>query len=408
MTATAEKIFAPPQDDLGRRIVVRDPSDQYSDVKYVGKHRKTGLPVVGFDGREVETTSRREYAQIGAFLKHAARRGGIDVQLNEHERGLLNELAEKAPWAGRIGGVELDAHDKATVKALIDDSTSGGLEATPIVVDNNMITFPLLNGELFPLVNLVDLPRGRRVEASSIDNVTVNWGGGDDTDVTLFNTANMVQAIDTSIFTVDFGIEVGRDFLADAAVNVGQILTQIIGERMAAELDKVIADGNGTTQPTGVMATSGVGSVSFGSAAPTVGGYESLLFSVGKEYRGRPGNRFIFCSNETTYSRAMAIAVGAADARRVFGAGFMGMESHEGYSLFGRPYKICNDLANTESFCGDMSRYRLYRRLGMSMEWHTQGKTLARRNLALLIVRARYGGQAIDADAFTICTTHQS
>ena len=48
------------------------------------------------------------------------------------------------------------------VKTLIDDATSGGLEAAPIVFDDMVIQTPLLNGELFPLVTTVPLDRGRR------------------------------------------------------------------------------------------------------------------------------------------------------------------------------------------------------------------------------------------------------
>jgi hypothetical protein len=46
--------------------------------------------------------------------------------------------------------------------------------------------------------------------------------------------------------------------------------------------------------------------------------------------------------------------------------------------------------------------------MGMSLEWVMSGKELARRNAALLIVRARFGGQVMDPGAFAVMSDAQS
>jgi len=189
-------------------------------------------------------------------------------------------------------------------------------------------------------------------------------------------------------------LEVGRDLFEDSVVDLGDVLLGRISERMANEMDKVVAVGNGTTQPEGVMNKSGTTAVSFGGAT-SIGNYESLLFGVGKQYRKAPGNRFVFAGNETAYQRARAMNVGTNDARRLFGL------NHESYTLFPpRQYRICGDLTNQQLFAGDMSRYRMYRRLGLRTEWTTEGKSLMRSNTALLAIRARYGGQVMVGEAF--------
>ena len=68
-----------------------------------------------------------------------------------------------------------------------------------------------------------------------------------------------VFPINTSIFTVTAAIEVGRDFLADTPADIGRILVELIGQRMAAELDDVVANGDGTTQPEGIFTAAGLG-----------------------------------------------------------------------------------------------------------------------------------------------------
>ncbi len=44
----------------------------------------------------------------------------------------------------------------------------------------------------------------------------------------------------------------------------------------------------------------------------------------------------------------------------------------------------------------------------MSIQWTTQGSTLALKNLALLVCRARFAGKLVDVNAMSKCTTLQS
>ena len=57
-------------------------------------------------------------------------------------------------------------------------------------------------------------------------------------------------------------------------------------------------------------------------------------------------------------------------------------------------------VKNNVAAFGCLAKYRMYRRLGMSIQFETGGKTLALSNTALLIMRARFGGRVVDANAF--------
>ncbi len=234
-------------------------------------------------------------------------------------------------------------------------------------------------------------------------NPTLTWGGGDDNECTLFNTANFVTAFDTTIHVVDGCIEIGHDFMSDSPVDVASVIGSAYSDQLMRQLDRVIAIGNGTTEPEGVMNATGTTSVAFGGVAPTIGGYEELLFGVPKQFKaGFDRGRSVFASNETSYRRARAIPVGASDERRIFGM------THEDYQLLDRPYKIQVDMANTQAFFANLARYRMYRRLGFTMRTTSEGKELTRKNLMLIMVRARYGGAMEDGSAAAVSTTLQA
>ena len=81
------------------------------------------------------------------------------------------------------------------------------------------------------------------------------------------------------------------------------------------DLDDVIATGDGTTQPEGIINHALVTTVVWGGAT-SIGGYEAMHFGVPKqEHRPEKMSSAVFVGNETSYIRARALPVGATDAR---------------------------------------------------------------------------------------------
>jgi len=411
--------------DGDKRIDVRvkEAAERYDDTKSVmtypahnksGRtHPLAGRPVTDFTERSriVNTPSQRDMAVCGSFAKFlcaTAQRGGSRTfgfqSLPQHDKELLHYAMEKMEWGGASdGGDFADICNRRLTsmeqKQLIDDATSGGLEAAPIVFDDQVIQAPLLNGELFPLVNVIPLDRGRRVEGVSTGTVTGSWGGVDDTAITLFTTTAYVTAFDTTIYRWEGAIRIGLDFLSDTPIDFGQHITAQYGERLLEDLDDVVAAGNGTDRPQGVINATGITTVAWGGAT-SIGNYESLRFSVTKQEHGAAVKASsVFCGTETSYMRARALPVGAADARRLGGM------DYDSYSWMERPYKINATLANTQIFYAVLARYRMYRRRGLFMRTSTEGDTLIRRNELLMIAMCRYGGQMERGAAAAVTTT---
>lgn len=416
VSAVEEKLA----EGLGGGVRVKGAHEQYDSAKSAAVHpefnRRTGRratnagQVVRESGEGGERTlyhpSELERAAGGAFLKFAiegsARGRALPRQLRctDHDKSLVQWALENAKWGGVIhGGTDGGSESPGSIaldnrkltpseqKALIDDTLTGGLEAAPIFFDDAVILDPILSGELFPRVNLMTVTRGRRIEAASFGNVTVRWGGGDDDPIDLFDTTGYITAFDTLIHVVDGAIELGLDFLSDSPLRVMDIVVGQYSEKLLESLDEQISIGDGSQEPEGILNASGITNVTWGGAT-SIGNYESLLFGVAKRFKqGFSTDSMVFCGTEQSYQRARAVPHGASDVRRVFGM------DEESYMLFGHPYAINEPTGNRNVWFANLKRYRMYRRLGLTVRSTGEGKELTRKNNWLITARARFGGQ---------------
>ena len=395
-------------------------------------------PFAGQQAREGERlvyeNSQLERAIAGAFIKFSVTRNdqrheGIPRQLwmTDHDKQLMQYALQQCEWGGVVratgegfgdnndaiglgsksGGQRLTS---AMQKAILDDSTSGGLEAAPIFFDDMLIKIPLLHSEFFPKVKLVNITRGRRIEGASIGTVTIT-ASTEGTAISLFNTANFIAAFDTTIFVASGAIEIGLDFLSDSPLDIAGAVAEDYQQVLLNWLDSQIIGGDGTTEPEGILSASGTTTVNATNGAGgawTVGDVEALLFGVTKAYKGGTDtNRIGFGSLETTYRRIRGIAVSTTDQRRVFGM------THEDYKVLMRFWGIGSSgtggfTSNRQAIFGNFARYRMYRRLGMTVTSETAGATLRRTNTMLMIARSRWGGNLEDGASFAVCADGQS
>lgn len=337
------------------------------------------------------------------------------LRMTDHDRELFNYALHEKEWTGLIGCRGEDDFDSRRVDrrrlsdgekaSLLDDSTSGGIEVAPIAFDDAIVLTPVLYGELFPRVNVINVPRGRRMKGGSIGNPTFTSNVAEGTAITPFDATAFIAAFDTKIFNAVGAMDIGLDFQEDSPANIGQIVIAKYGEKAQEWLDRVIAVGTGTTEPTGIFTASGTTSVSSengNSGPPTVSDYEGLMFGVGKAYRKAKGGQCVYVANDTTYRRARGIAVNPTDERRVFGM------THCDYMLLDHPYCIQNDIANTKAGYFNPGFYRMYRRLGLNVRVETAGRTNALANQATVVVRMRWGGQPELGGAVAVMTDCQS
>jgi HK97 family phage major capsid protein len=379
-------------------IRVKAPSERYKTTRAVGKHVKTGLPVV-HEGREVETASEMQLALAGAFFRWKARKAGLSLPWTEHDGQLFDELVNDHEWCGMIGPDHYVGLQGENVKALLDDSVSGGTSLVPILVDDAVIVVALLTGELLPFVTVRDVG-ARQVRSPTLGVPSMTWGIPSGTPMPLFDTTNLLGELDTSIFTITAALEIGLDLMSDSPVSIGDEIVKVVGAATAADLDRVIATGDGVTQPKGIFNTAGVVALTSANGAPgpvLMDDAESLIFGLPKQYR-QPQENPMFVGNDINYRRFRAVPAATGYGTRALGF------DYSSYKLAEYPYRVNNTVVNTKVAFAAMKRYVLFRRQGLETAWETGGKELKLKNLALLVARGRFGGRISLPGAVAVMT----
>jgi HK97 family phage major capsid protein len=372
--------------------------------------------------RTFDGISELDRAVVGAtmkwFVSRAANAGLVDggtpawAKMTEQDEMLMKYAAHEMDWNGPIGMREEDGEhadhgwakgarlNQMQIKAVLDDTTSGGLEAVPIVFDDLAVITPLLHSELLQYVDQ-RLTNSRRVESFRINNPDMYWEA-EGVSATEFDTTGFIGEFNTNIHPCIGWIDLGLDFESDSPVAIANLIINRYGEVARKKLDDVIANGTGVGQPLGIRNTVGLTTVVSpnGATGPAlVDDYELLQFGVPKEFRAEASReRFRFLANDVSYMRARGIAVGVNDQRRVFGM------DQRSYELLGMPYSINHSLPNTFQAAVCLNRYVLYRRAGFSIRSVTEDKDLAIQNKRRLVMRMRYGGQLNHGKAAAIIT----
>lgn len=398
------------------RIRVKEAAEQYSTSRMAavypttvgkgstaGRHHPWAGQPAQLDGRTLDRPSERDKAVSLAYMRFmagkSARQGDLPpwLRMSDHDRELVLYAAHNEKWSGtlrdRAGSeiiIERQTLSEYHIKTLLDDSTSGGIEVSPVVFDDAIILTPVLYGELFPYVQVETLNKGRRVKSASMSNPSFTSGTAEGTAIQTFNTASFISAFDTPVYPAVSAMEFGLDFEEDAGTDVAGKVVEQYGFKALEWLDRVIAVGNGFNEPQGFYNATGATSVSstHGAGGPfTVSDFEGLMFGVPKQFRGEGGAALAYVANDYTYRKARGIAVGVGDERRVFGM------NHMDYTLLETPFKVQNDIPDGYAAFINLRRYRMYRRLGMQVRWEAGGRHNALNNTRLLVVRMRYGGQ---------------
>lgn len=420
---TPESVFA--KADSQPYIRVKTAAEQYSATKgaatYPVKSKNGSAHLFAgqqahFGGVPLEMPSQLDKAIAGTYFKWALKGQCQQSQLpqglrlTDHDADLMNYAVRNCEWTGLLGTKnDVDGAMKINrrklndleIKTLLDDSISGGIEAAPVAFDDAIILIPVLYGEIFPYVNVVTIARGRRVKGAAMANPTFTSGIAEGTAIQPFNTASFVTAFDTPIYAAVGAMEIGLDFEEDTPVQFGTHIIDQYGFKALEWYDRVIAYGDGVTEPQGVFIGAGTTTVNSdaGIGGPlTVSDFEALMFGVAKEFRTQAGAIPMYLSNDTMYRKSRSIAVGPGDERRVFGM------DHGSYMLLDQKYGVQNNVPNGYVAFFNAKRYRMYRRLGLQVRVETAGRSLALANTRLLVVRLRTGGQLETGSAAAVMT----
>jgi HK97 family phage major capsid protein len=402
---------------------VKEISERYSHKRYPAtRNTKTTDPEskiirrFGSHGPQLETPSEYRKALGAVWLKFTV----APEYLTPNDRPILAHILHKEKFIihgdHQDGAVdprtceppryltEKEIHDmvmKATV--VIADNTSGGNYATPEFFDTDFILLPILGGELAPLCNIVDVPRGTAAQGFMMSNPSWTSGLTEGTGLTPFTTDSFLGNKDRSFFRAGNAIHFGLNFLEDAVPGMIEQTMDRIMAKAAEWLDEQVAVGDGSTEPEGIFVANGTTDVTFNTATTgpyVIGDVLELLFGVAKAYRqAYASNRAAFVMTDTTYQSIRSIATGVTgDARLLFG---MDVES---YMLFNHPVAIvATTLTNDQLAFVQCGGYRLYRRQGVRFRRSSEGRTNILANQMMLAYDMRNGG-ALDRGGYCAVT----
>lgn len=89
-------------------------------------------------------------------------------------------------------------------------------------------------------------------------------------------------------------ILVSSELLQDSAFDMGAILNELMGERIARKVNTDLTTGDGSGDPNGIVTASTLGKTAAGAAAITADELIDLYHSVDPAYRNSPNFRFMF------------------------------------------------------------------------------------------------------------------
>jgi len=177
-----------------------------------------------------------------------------------------------------------------------------------------------------------------------------------------------------------------RELLADSAINLTDLLTQLFSDAVARERDKMIVVGDGSTQPEGIFSASGVTEIS-----TTVGsiGYADLLAmdeAIAEQYRNDPS--LVWITNQTVrrYIRAIKDSAGQPLLRE-------SLERGAPMTLMDHPILINRNVPSGQIALGVMSKYWIANREEMGVESTTTGGDTFKKHQVALKIWERWDGK---------------
>ena len=277
------------------------------------------------------------------------------------------------------------AHDGAAVKALSEGTvTAGGY----LVPDDFRAEVVMRTNELSVLH-----PRAFRFRTSLASvklpslatDVEMSWDEAenaalDESDAVFGQTSFTIHRMNAITYS-------SRELLADAAVDLVDLLTQIFADAVSRERDKVICIGDGSTQPEGIFSASGVTSVSsIGSIT-----YDKLLEideSIAEQYRSDPS--LVWVTNQTVrrYVRGLKDDNGMPLLQ-------MPLERGAPMTLLDHPLLINKNVPSGYLALGVMQKYWIADREEMGFESTTTGGDTFKKHQVALKIWERWDGKLV-------------
>jgi len=298
---------------------------------------------------------------------------------------------ERSYWSqyfrAALLGVRRDLPEPV-VKALSEGTDSAGGYLVPDDFRSEVVQrLPELS-ELYPHVQ--KLPTGRdAVKFPRLDtDVQMSWDEGEGT---AFDESDPAFGqLSFTIHRCNAMTKTSRELLGDSVLDLAAYLEQLFAEAYAAELDRVIAVGDGSDEPEGIYSASGITAVAVNGAL-TADKLIEVYHTVPKKYRKNA--RWIMTNTNVERARKLKDQNDQYLWRP-------GLEGGQPDTLFGKRISEQENLPDSWIGFGDLSGYRILQREELGFESTTTGGTAFEKHQLWLKCWARLDGKVVLPAAF--------
>ena len=251
------------------------------------------------------------------------------------------------------------AGDGATMKALSEGSDPAGGYLVPTEFRDEVVQRASELSRLSKLVRRIGCSTNAVEVPTLAADVSVYWGAENSA------MAESDPAFGHKTITIrrmNALTKMSRELASDAGIDMVDYLSQLFAEAVAAEEDRVIAVGDGSTQPEGLYSAAGVQAYDVGGAIS----YEALV-EIYYTLPGRYRDKAVWLGNDGLFKEVRKLT--DTDGQPLWRPG-LAEDSPD--RLLGKRIVTQNDLPPSVLLFGDPRYYHVYDRKELGVESSTQ------------------------------------
>ncbi|MFH0911722.1 MAG: phage major capsid protein [Planctomycetota bacterium] len=282
--------------------------------------------------------------------------------------------------------------DHLAAKALAESTDSLGGYLVPSGFRDEVVKRLPQDAELAPYVRAVPVVSDTGSLPSLATDIAVTWRSAASSENTAFGeTTPALGSVAWSLKRADAFTKMSRELVADSGPAVVEFITGLFREAIASERDRVIAVGDGSSEPYGIYSTAGIGSVAVGGSL-TFAKLVEIEQSLARKYRTHA--RWILSGANLRRAYSLAdeqsrpifirdVVAGVPEAR-----------------ILGYPVSQEDHLPDDVVFFGDLSYYLWFDRGEMGIESTNVGGDAFANHQTWIKVWERADGKVALAEAF--------
>jgi len=246
--------------------------------------------------------------------------------------------------------------DEVVKKALSEGTAEEGGYLVPDEFRAEIVKRAPELSDLFPHVRVIPVSSDAGKIPKLSTDISMSWDEAEN--ASFDETDPAFGQLTWSIHRMNALTKSSRELVNDSNPNIVNVLSELFMEAVAAERDKMIAIGDGSTQPEGIYSASGLESLAVdGSIA-----YDKLV-QIKYKLAGKYQRNARWIMSSTNMQRIISLTDNNGQPL-ISNAILVGGVP----TILGKPYSIQDDLPDHTIFYGDLSRYYWFDRERMGIE----------------------------------------